>query len=695
MHRYAGHLLLFILLVIGFSPSFAQDPAPPVPAAPPQLAPPRQMIPTGDSAADTPLPLVEFRDVPLIDAMRLLSIQSGLRIVPSAEAGKTIVSLYLRDVTPLTAVASITQANALIYRREPDTGIVRIFTTKENTHYLTAFREDKSQVFTLLYPNALSVATAIRDLFGEQVRLSYGVDDYRTFDDLRERFDRFDLINSRSIGLNFSQGGGTGTLGGGIGTLGGGIGAYGGGSGAYGGGLGASGGGYGRGTVGGGSSGGVRPSDTLSATRAQQQRPTSEDQRYQGLTAEEIQELENAFVNKEAPDRTTLLELLRRRPATIYVTVIRQHNQLIVRTSDTTTMTQIQDLVGRLDVPTPVVLLEVKVLSINLTDTFNSLFDFQFTDGSLLSGGFSPATATNSGFTSGNILPPFADQLLSSARRYNTIAPGPLGTSPPNNLMFQIVSAGFRARLQLLEDKNRVTELSSPLLMTANNEVSQIFTGQQVPVTVGFTPAQTLTSTSAATSVQGTPITTLQNIGTTLLITPNINADRTVTLRILQENSKIIPNGGNIPLPNTTGTGFTSIPVDIVQQQSFTGTVVAKDGLTIAVGGLIEEGVNDSRAEVPMIGKVPVLGFFFRQQNTQRYRRELVLLIRPFVLTTPAESTDASKTLLDSLSIHPNILTGNLNTLGTYNPQEVLRPCPPETELQNIFRVHTIDPKRF
>ena len=78
--------------------------------------------------------------------------------------------------------------------------------------------------------------------------------------------------------------------------------------------------------------------------------------------------------------------------------------------------------------------------------------------------------------------------------------------------------------------------------------------------------------------------------------------------------------------------------MDTVQTQVVTGTVVAKDGLTVALGGLITEGVADSRAEVPVIGKLPVIGFFFRRQVTIRSRTELVVLIRPYVFNTPSES---------------------------------------------------------
>ena len=117
------------------------------------------------------------------------------------------------------------------------------------------------------------------------------------------------------------------------------------------------------------------------------------------------------------------------------------------------------------------------------------------------------------------------------------------------------------------------------------------------------------TYTPGSTNIQFRPV------GTTLLITPNINADRTVTLRILQEVSQVDTNGANMLIP--TNTGFAPQAVDTVQSRSVSGTVVGKDGLTVAIGGLIEENLTDNRSEVPVLGKLPVIGFFFRSQTSQ------------------------------------------------------------------------------
>ena len=386
--------------------------------------------------------------------------------------------------------------------------------------------------------------------------------------------------------------------------------------------------------------------------------------------------------------------LLARRQATIYVTVIRAHNQLIVRTGDEKTMTQIKDLVRRVDVPTPLVLLEVKILQVDLTDDFSSVFDYQFA-----SNGFA------GGFTSGNILPPIADTPAlwpipaseGGTRRDQPLVPNGLSdptTGNPNRpFTFQYVDKNFRFRMQMLENNNRVTTLASPLLLTANNEVSRLFVGQEVPLNRSFTgPTPIVNSAGTATpfAAGGTSV-EFRPVGTSLYITPNINADRTVTLRILQEISDA-DTQRDVLVP--TNTGFAPEAVNVVTSRTVSGTVVGKDSLTVAIGGLIRENVTDSRAEVPILGKLPVIGILFRQQSSVRHRDELVILIRPYVFSTPAESAATSAELLQDLSIHPKRCDPS-GTMNTFLPHEVIRANPPCTECQKIFRFHSLEPKRY
>ena len=581
------------------------------------------------AAASTPMKLIDFREIKLSDALKIFASQSGMNIVTSPDAGKTIVSMTLTDVTARLALETLLKANNLWYK--DDGGIVRVMTTQEFQRDLTNFREEKTEVFTLLYPNAVQIGVAIRDLYGDRVRLSLGSEARSDeTDDLYERLDRFDAIDQRGQLLNGSSNNSNGFGVNNISTVGGG------------GGIGAS--SASRGTT----------AQQINVQRRRDDSAVNADRdELQKLTPDQLQALQQ---QAKTGDVERLFQQYRRRDADIYVTLSRRNNILAIRTSDEHALEELTKLIHRLDVPTSVVMLEVKVLSITMSKDMTSAFDFQFSDG----------TSSAGGFTTGDIQPPASDTLSGVARRMAPLTLGGTGVNS-GNLAYQFVSNSFRARLQALEGKNRVTTLATPILMTANNEVSRLFVGEERPIVQNIN-SNAVVNQSTVTNGSNTAI-EFRPVGTTLLITPNINADHTVTLRILQENSTINKNGASIPV--VTNNGLQQQAVDVVDSQSVSGTVVAQDGLTLAIGGLIQESVSDQRSQVPLLGNIPGVGIIFRNQSKNKTRSELVILIKPRIVATPCEGENVSKELLRQLSIHPSA-PNPVGTLDVFGPAEVL-----------------------
>ena len=593
---------------------------------------------------------LDFRDLALRDAARLLSEQTGLNIVTSREAGNVSVSLFLRNVSSKAAIEELCKTHNLWYRQDDSTHIVRIVTVPEFQRDLVSFREEKTEVFTLLYPNAVSIALAIRDLYGDRVQLAINHEDASDQSrDLEERLDRFDIVDQRSQGLGLFQSGGA---------------SSGSGSTSF------SGPGANRSS---GSSGGTSiPTarrDAIQQDAESRRREPEGD--FKSLTPDQMQ-LVQKLIEKGTGSAETeaALQNFRRQSATIYATISRKNNIVMLRTSDQQALEEIRTLVRRLDVATPLVLLEVKVLSVELGDGFNSAFDYQFSDGVNNAGGFS----------AGSVQPPLADTLRGVARRAAPLDIG--GTAVRNgDLTFQFVNNNFRARLQMLQDKNKVTMLATPVLLTANNEVSRLFIGEERPIIRNIS-SQTVVNNNTVTSTPNTTV-ELRPVGTTLLITPNINSDRTVTLRLLQENSSINAGAATIPVVTSNG-GVAQQAVDVVASRTVSGMIVAKDDLEIAVGGLIEEEAHDQRSQVPVLGKVPVLGAFFRRQSSGKTRRELIIVVRPHILSTPSEAEEISKRLIGELSLHPNAPDVR-GTMNSFKRAEVVEPEPRKSD----------DPKDF
>ena len=329
-----------------------------------------------------------------------------------------------------------------------------------------------------------------------------------------------------------------------------------------------------------------------------------EPQRVENLTAEEIQTLEDRADNAE--------KLLDDR-VNIFVTVIQRLNKVIVRTGDSRAMEQIKELITSVDVPTQTVLLEVKILRVRMDQGYRSAVDYLFDNGRYQAGfGANPAVA--------------------------------------GDLSFRFASKNFSARIQVLEQKGQVRVVSTPTLLIANNEVSRLFIGEERPLNRSFNGGAVIPGAINNVVTQGSTDIEFRPVGTTLLITPNINADKTVTLRLLQENSNITVDGATVLVPSNNG--FQRQAVDTVQSRTVSGTVVARNQVPVVIGGLIDTNFTDTRSQVPFLGNIPLLGTLFRRVNDTKAREELILMISPQVIDPTEGGELASKKLLEDNDVN-------------------------------------------
>ena len=193
-----------------------------------------------DRKKNQQLESIQVDDLTVREVIESISETSGLNIVATAEAAEAKVTMTLRNVRVIDAIEIMAKITGLWYREEEATETIRLMTTEEYQEDLIVFRNDTTRVFTLLHPNALSIAQTIRSLYGPRVVLSL------------QPFDDDVLVGTRGI---LGLGGGT-AVGGSGGFGGGGFGNAG--AGGFGnGGSGFGGGGFGGGAFGGGSGGGA------------------------------------------------------------------------------------------------------------------------------------------------------------------------------------------------------------------------------------------------------------------------------------------------------------------------------------------------------------------------------------------------------------------------------------------------------
>lgn len=310
--------------------------------------------------------------------------------------------------------------------------------------------------------------------------------------------------------------------------------------------------------------------------------------------------------------KTDLEALDQQREPPLFVTYNRLHNLLIVRSSDERLVEEVAALIDSIDRPARQVLLEVEVLKLLTGDTFSSAFDLDFHNGQV-------GIRTSSG---------------SSAA-----GPG----------VFNVLSAHIRARLELLQTEKRVRVLSTPVLMASNNQPSRLFIGTEQVLVTGVTSNTTTNSTASNTSFSVN--TERRDIGNQLIIVPRINDDRTVTLSLDQDTSTV--NRGGALIPVVSGNSVMRFPVDTVETANMQATVLAGDGYTAAVGGLISERADKAEQKVPLLGDIPLLGVFFRKVSDEQSRSEIVLLITPHILDSAAGTQDASRAYLDRHGVRP------------------------------------------
>jgi general secretion pathway protein D len=166
--------------------------------------------------------------------------------------------------------------------------------------------------------------------------------------------------------------------------------------------------------------------------------------------------------------------------------------------------------------------------------------------------------------------------------------------------------------------------LSTPSIMTLDNQQAKILVGQEVPISTG--EALSNNFDNAFRTIQR------QNVGIQLDVKPQINAGGTIKLAIRQEVSSI------------AGPVSTTSPELILNKREISTTVTVDDGQIIALGGLIDENERRTIEKVPLLGDLPGLGVLFRSKSTQKTKTNLMVFIRPTIVRSAA---DAQKVAAD------------------------------------------------
>lgn len=176
------------------------------------------------------------------------------------------------------------------------------------------------------------------------------------------------------------------------------------------------------------------------------------------------------------------------------------------------------------------------------------------------------------------------------------------------------------AVVNLLQGNSNVDILSTPHIMTTDNEKAEISVGDRIPVVKGFQPV----GGAGGLGFGGLQNVAYEDVKLKFTITPHVNADNEVRVELEQEVSDIagqvsIPGGGNQP---------------IISSRTVKSVIVTGDQRTVVIGGLMQDKKSDSESKVPFFGDIPIIGWLFKNWSDTSKKTNLVLLLTPYIVRT-------------------------------------------------------------
>jgi general secretion pathway protein D len=267
------------------------------------------------------------------------------------------------------------------------------------------------------------------------------------------------------------------------------------------------------------------------------------------------------------------------------------------------------------------------------------------------------ALALSGGITSGTTTGTTGTGLTSSAIGTGaTLAVGRFNSTSGTN---------FAAIVQALRSDGSSNIISTPSLITMNNEEAEVKVTQEIPLITG-------SYSSSTASVGGTtsPFTTIQReeVGTILKVTPHINEGNSVQLKIEQEDS-------------SPGAKLTDSADISTNKRSIKTTVLIEDGGIIVLGGLMSDTVTQSEDRVPVLGAIPLLGNLFKSRSGSRQKKNLLVFIRPKILRDADATLATSEAKYDEVRGEEKKLSHGHITLLPGEKQPVIPVLPPSSTL--------------
>ncbi|MCB9557513.1 MAG: type II secretion system secretin GspD [Deltaproteobacteria bacterium] len=287
-------------------------------------------------------------------------------------------------------------------------------------------------------------------------------------------------------------------------------------------------------------------------------------------------------------------------------------NSLVIIAS-TRDYLSLRRVVRKLDIPRRQVFVEATILEVDLNN--NRRLGVSYHGGGTVGSGDDQSLIFGGVQQPGlsSLLPPDPLSLMGLA----VGARGPEIQNSGDLLGVNFDIAGFGVMLQALQTNNNVNVLSSPHILTTDNEEAEIVVGQNLPflgaVTAGLPTGQGGASFTPLQSIQR------QDVALKLKLTPHVNESDMVRLEVEQEVSDIVAENFNNAGPATS-------------KRTAKTTVVVRDEQSVVLGGLMRETERDEISKVPLLGDIPILGYLFKRKAKAKRKTNLLIVLTPHVI---------------------------------------------------------------
>lgn len=283
-------------------------------------------------------------------------------------------------------------------------------------------------------------------------------------------------------------------------------------------------------------------------------------------------------------------------------------NALVIQASKEAYDT-LEQVIAKLDVSRPQVLVEALIVEVDVTDSLDLGFNAAYR---MVNGDTDILLAT------GAALVPGVGMFASAVRAPSFSDPGDVDdpSAEPDQGNGKNLQLGVTAS----KTDNDVNIVSAPHILTSDNEEAEIRIGQNIPIVTGRTQAPSGTSgddLAQAVSVER------QDVGVTLRVTPQISEGDTLRLQIFQELTEVA---------ETSQAGSVEEVGVTLQSRKVENTVVVNDGETVAIGGLISEVFTDNVSGVPWLADIPFLGWLFKTKGQDLRKINLIVFLTPHIV---------------------------------------------------------------